>query len=150
MTSQPTRKLTLIDAMILVAAAAVAFAGVRAEQTRHLHPSTHYVERPFELGGADPFAVDVIHFTTSSSYVSYSIAGPISGLGGYSAWFSKVWAWAESAQLAAPCLAALSLAMLLIRLRRPGRRGPAWSARPGWSPAWGRAWPWASGWVAPC
>ena len=37
--------------------------------------------------------------------------------------FSKAWEWAESARLAASSLAALSLAMLMIRLRRPR---PAW------------------------
>ena len=117
--------------MILVAVAALGFAGVRAELTRHLHPSIRYLETPFEPGIQATFTSGSItgsfisfgNSPTPTVIASNSIAGPISGLGGFSAWFSTAWAWAPSARLAAPGLAALSLAMLVIRLRCPR---PVW------------------------
>lgn len=69
--SPPSRRFTLIDAMILVAAAALGFAGVRAELTRHLHPSTTYHERPFD---PPPLPVAASGRTTVNATVSGSFS----------------------------------------------------------------------------
>ena len=115
----PTRRPTLVDAMILVAAAALGCAGIRAEQTRHLHPSVMYFERP-----VDPAPADTTLGSIASVGVSYvSLAGPTSGPISFRDWFQRARMWAETSRLVAPCLAALSPALLIIRLRRPR---PAW------------------------
>ena len=102
------RYFTLNDAIILVAAAALIFGGIRAEMTRHFHPYVNYHEIGFR---PTPAAGDS---TSGTSWSATSFKSP---------WFERVQHWAGSTRLAAPCLASLSPALLLIRWSRPR---PSW------------------------
>lgn len=108
MPPQPPRRFTLTDAMILVAAAALGFGGIRAEMTRHFHPLVNYHAIGFRPALAPGDG------TLGTSYSATSTESP---------WFERVQHWAELARLAASCLATLSLALLSIRWSRPR---PSW------------------------
>ncbi len=107
MPPRPVRQFTLIDAMILVAAAALGMAGIRAERTPHFHHAASCYVVPMQ-----PLPVP--------EDLSVVINTNFKRWGGD---FDPCWPVPEAGprftRLAARGLAALSLAMLLIRLRHP-------------------------------
>ncbi len=109
MTAQPVREFTLVDAMILIAAVAVGFAGIRAEGTDHYHLRPAYALNPL-------------------SHRTFVGGGSFGGNVGLPSeqlppqWLSLVFHWSGIVKQAAPVVAVLSLSLIVIRFRRPRPR----------------------------
>ncbi len=97
MIPRASRRFTLIDAMILIAAVAVGFAGVRAESGDHYHPTTAYILQ-------------------ESGKEYYPFLNARQTMPEWSIWLRTA---AAVVVKAAPVVAALTLALVVIRFRRP-------------------------------
>lgn len=105
MVDKHARLFSLIDGMILIAAIALGFAGVRAESGDHYHHRALYT-------------------LYQSSVDTHAVLNPSSA-------YQRIWKVVASIQRSLPVVAAMTVAWLIIRLRRPRPSTRSLSRHPG-------------------